>query len=68
MESLKVIQHNVLRWRTRRHELSNIYRHANADILLINSHGVLSNESLKIPGYKTHTKIRQTHTQTARQY
>ena len=56
MNSLKINHHNVLKWRSRRHELSNLYRQAEADIILINSHSVKSDESLKIPGYKTHIK------------
>lgn len=53
----------MLRWATRRHELTNIYRQQNPDIILLNSHGVKQEESLKIVGYKTHMKnTTNTHT------
>ena len=54
--SLKIIQHNVLFWKTRKNMLCNIYLDIDPDIILINSHGLLSNEPLKIPGYKIHKK------------
>ena len=54
--TLKIIQHNVLHWRTRNTGLSNIYRQYDPDIILINSHGLTNEQSLKIPGYRIHRK------------
>ena len=54
--TLKIIQHNVIRWNRRKYELNNIYRNIDADIILINSHCLPNNSLLKIPGYKTYQK------------
>ncbi len=50
--SLVVIQHNVLNWRTNKESLIENYLKVKPDLILINSHGLKNNESLKIPGYK----------------
>ena len=55
VQKLRIIQHNVLQWGGRRHALNNTYHHINADIILLNSHGVKTGETLKIPGYRVHT-------------
>ena len=54
--NLKIIKHNVLQWLNRRISLSNTYRIIDPDIILINSHGVNEDTSIRIPGYNTHTK------------
>ena len=48
------MQHNVANWRTNKNILINTYMTINPDIILINSHGLKSDESLKILGYITH--------------
>ncbi len=48
------MQHNVLNWKTNKHSLIPNYVSCNPDIILINSHGLKSNEELKIPGYIVH--------------
>ena len=52
MTRLRVVQHNVLAWNRRKHDLSNTYRQLDADIILLNSHGLTNDHRLKIPGYK----------------
>jgi len=54
MDKLKIVQHNVAHWRPYKHNLTNIYRIIDPDIILINSHGMRAGESLKIYGYITH--------------
>ena len=54
MYSLTVVQHNVLSWVSRKFDLSNTYRQLDADIILINSHGLRDDNRLKIPGYRTY--------------
>lgn len=56
MESIKIIQHNVLHWSTRKFHLTNIYQEINPDIILINSHGMKEEENIKISGYNSYTK------------
>lgn len=51
---LKILQHNALNWGTNKQSLIPYYVANNPDLILINSHGLKSNESLKIPGYKVH--------------
>ena len=48
------MQHNVHNWRNNRHVLINTYLELNPDIILINSHGLKSNETIKITGYITY--------------
>lgn len=54
MESIKIVQHNVLHWNTRKWELTHIYRTLDPDLILVNSHGVRDCESIKISGYTTY--------------
>ena len=54
MNKILIIQHNVLHWPTNKHSLIPYYLQENPDIILINSHGLKSDQSLKIPGYKTY--------------
>lgn len=51
IKSIKVLQHNVLNWRTNKEALILNYTKHNPDILLLNSHGLKTRETLKIPGY-----------------
>ena len=52
--NLTVIQHNVLRWKTHKVNLMNIYNDIKPDIILLNSHGNKSNEKIKIYNYVTY--------------
>ena len=54
MPRLRVIQHNVLFWDSRKYDLINTYRQFDPDIILINSHGLRDEKRLKIPGFKTY--------------
>ena len=54
MDKITVIQHNVAHWKPHRHNLINTYRTLDPDIILINSHGLKEEESLKIAGYTTY--------------
>lgn len=56
METIKILQHNVQSWRNRKNELINKYIEENPDIILINSHGLIDNENIKIRGYTSYTK------------
>lgn len=56
MDTLKIIQHNVLNWTTRKNNLINTYKSINPEIVLINIHGLKNNENLKIHGYSSYTK------------
>lgn len=51
MDTLKVVQHNVHHWETKKLELSNIYIDMSPDIILINSHGNKTGQNIKIQGY-----------------
>ncbi len=51
---IKIIQNNVLNWKTNKQSLITDYISNNPDIILLNSHGLKSNEELKIPGYRTY--------------
>ncbi len=54
MRRIRVIQHNVLTWDTRKCDLINTYRQFDPDIVLINSHGLKDEKRLKIPGFRTY--------------
>ena len=54
MAQLRVIQHNVLSWENRNYELINTYRCYDADILLLNSHGLSDDKRLKISGFRVY--------------
>ncbi len=51
---LKIIQHNVLNWTTKKQSQIPNYVSNNPDLILLNSHGVKSSEELNIPGYKVY--------------
>lgn len=54
MESIKIIQHKEGHWKTNKNNLIQNYRHLDPDTLLLNSHGLKDEETLRIQGYKTH--------------
>ena len=54
MARVRVIQHNVLSWENRKYDLINTYRHYDADIFLLNSHGLSDDKRLKIPGFRVY--------------
>lgn len=54
VQTLKILQHNVLHWWTRRNELYNTYRAVDPDIILINSHGQRLTTPIKIYNYKVY--------------
>ena len=54
MPRLRVIQHNVLHWPTRKFDLFNTYRQFDPDVILINSHGMSDDSRLKIPGFRVY--------------
>ena len=57
MESLKVIQLNVLAWTFHRSkEIGSYIQAENADVVLLNSTGVLDPDRIKIFGYNIHSK------------
>ena len=64
---LKVIQHNVQNWQTKRHALTNVYLQENPHILLLNSHGLIDDQTLKIQNYNIHinNKDNEQHNGTA---
>lgn len=53
---LRIIQHNVLTWDSRKYDLANTYRQLDPDIILINGHGLRDDARLKIPGYKIYQR------------
>lgn len=53
--SIKILQHNVLAWTyQRRNELTNYYLEEDPDIILINAHGIKTEDKLKIHNYMVH--------------
>ena len=54
MPRLRVIQHNVLHWSTRKYDLFNTYRQFDPDLILINNHGMNDDTRLKIPGFRVY--------------
>lgn len=54
MDNIKILQHNVLHWNTRKFSLTQTYKQINPHIILINSHGLKTEEQLKIHGYTTY--------------
>ncbi len=52
--NLKIIQHNILNWKTNKQTLLPNYIAHDPDIILLNSHGFKPNDELKIPGYRTY--------------
>ena len=57
---LIIIQHNVRKWSTNRHSVTNAYLKENPHIILINSHGAKNTEEIKIVNYNIHQKTHQT--------
>lgn len=53
-KTIKIIQHNVRHWSNLKNSLCNIYKDIDADIILINSHGLNTNQELKIFNYNIH--------------
>ena len=51
-KQLTIIQHNVMHWNTSKYSLIDNYCKVLPDIILLNSHGVKSNETITIAGYK----------------
>lgn len=51
---IKIIQHNILHWKTNKASLLHTYTAINPDVILMNSHGLRQDESMKIPGYSIH--------------
>ena len=54
IDTVTIIQHNVLHWKTNKTSLLNNYLSISPEIIAINSHGLKAQDSLKIPGYKTY--------------
>lgn len=54
MDNIKIIQHNVLHWTTRKFSLTQVYKEINPHTILINSHGLKNTDQLKIQGYTTY--------------
>ena len=54
MDNVKILQHNVAHWAPYRHILTNTYMTINPHIILINSHGLKTEENIKIQGYTSH--------------
>ena len=52
VNTLNILQHNVLSWSGRRLELSNIYRALDPHLILINAHGCRDQEEIKIYNYR----------------
>ena len=55
-EIIRIVQHNVLNWRERRYQLTDVYKSLDADVILINSHGVPNDTPLKIHGYNVYKR------------
>ena len=51
-DKLKILQHNVQHWKTRKDNLKEYYYEIKPDIILINSHGLKDEEPLTLRGYK----------------
>ena len=64
---LKIIQHNIRHWPTNKHTLTNVYTKEDPDIILINSHGLIDNATLKLQHYIVHqnNKDNEIHNGTA---
>lgn len=57
LNSIKIIQHNVLAWTfERRNELYNIYRSLDPDIILLNAHGRKDTERIKLFNYNVYQR------------
>ena len=56
IETLNIIQQNVLSWRTHKTQLKQIYSTLNPHLILINSHGCKEGEDIKIYNYNISQK------------
>lgn len=57
MNTIKIIQHNVLKWTySRANELSNYYASISPDVILINATGVRDDTNMKIYTYKVYQR------------
>lgn len=54
MDKILIVQHNVLHWNTRKFNLTQTYLDIAPHIILINSHGLKEQETIKIHGYTTY--------------
>ena len=60
MNRITIVQHNVLKWtKNRSSQLCNAYQQINPDVILINSHCLKSDESLKIFPYTVYKRNRR---------
>ena len=55
-DNITIIQHNTLHWESNKVNLMNTYQQINADIILLNSHGLKNTNQLYIKGYQTYLK------------
>ena len=53
-DTLNILQHNVQHWKSNKTTLSNLYKDINPDVILLNSHGMKSQENIKIYNYTTY--------------
>lgn len=53
MDTITIIQHNILHWETRKFNLINTHLEINSHIILINSYGMKQHQYIKVPGYTT---------------
>ena len=56
INTLNILQHNVLSWRTYRKQLQQEYLALNPHIILINAHGCPDNDKIKIYNYTIQQK------------
>ena len=65
--TIKIVQHNVQFWPTKKQSLYHIYNQIDPDIILINSHSLIDNERLSIYNYNTiqYNKHNEHHAGTA---
>ena len=56
LEQIVIVQHNVLKWSTRKFELTNAYKNINPDIILLNSTGEKDSDRIKIFNYNVYQR------------
>ena len=54
--TIKILQINVGGWITNKLSIQNTIRKEEPDIVLINEHGILAKEEIKIPSYNVYKK------------
>lgn len=54
MDTITILQQNVLFWETRKTELIKVYRNLIPDTIILNSHGVREGNNIKIIGYSAY--------------